>query len=97
MPNLVRQMPKYAVFTISLMLAAACHQLDPYAAKFPQVGLGDNRARVIDVMGQSPDTVNSVEVPLLMAEQLAWRAPSTRRVYLVLMVMDRTAAKFAVD
>lgn len=97
MPNLVRSMPKYTVFVISLMLAAACDQLDPYKAKFPQVGLGDNRARVIDVMGQSPDTVNSVEVPLLKVEQLAWRAPGTRRVYLVLMVMDRSAAKFTVD
>lgn len=97
MCNLIRPMPKYTVFVISMMLAVACGQLDPYTAKFPQVGLGDNRARVIDVMGRSPDTVNSVEVPLLKAEQLAWRAPGTGRVYLVLMVMDRTAAKFTVN
>lgn len=85
-----------AVLTTVLLLAAACGQFDPYAMKFPQIGIGDNRARVIELMGQ-PDSVNSVEVPLLKVEQLAWRAPGKGRIYLTLMVMDCTAAKFSVD
>lgn len=80
----------------TILLVTACVGHDPYATKYPQVALGDNRTRVIDVMGQ-PDSINSVEVPLLKAEQLAWRAPNKGRVYLVLMVMDRATAKLAVD
>lgn len=80
----------------TILLVTACIGHDPYITKFPQIALGDNHLHVIDLMGQ-PDSVNSVEVPLLKAEQLAWRAPVKGRTYLVLMVMDRTAAKFSVD
>ncbi|MBO3706115.1 MAG: hypothetical protein J5X21_06865 [Candidatus Accumulibacter sp.] len=80
----------------AILLVTACIGHDPYITKFPQIALGDNRVRVIDLMGQ-PDSVNSVEVPLLRAEQLAWRAHGKGRIYLVLIVMDRTAAKFSVD
>lgn len=79
-----------------ILLVTACAGYDPYATKYPQVALGDSRTRVIDVMGQ-PDSINSVEVPLLKAEQLAWRAPNRGRVYIVLIVMDHATAKFAVD
>jgi hypothetical protein len=60
------------------------------------VSLGDDRARVINLMGQ-PDCVNFVEVPLLKAEQWVWRAPGKGRVYVVMMTMDRTVAKLSVD
>lgn len=82
---------------MAVLLVTACVGYDPYVTKFPQIALGDNRARVIDLMGQQPDSVYSVEVPLLKAEQLAWRTPGKGRIYLVLVVMDRTAAKFSVD
>lgn len=86
-----------SLLAATILFVTACASYDPYAAKFPLVGLGDNRARVIEVMGQPPDSVNSVEVPLVKAEQLSWRSPGKGRLYLVLMVMDRTAAKFSVD
>jgi hypothetical protein len=70
--------------------------MDPYAGKYPQVGIGDDRARVISLMGQ-PDSVNSVEVPLLKADQLIWRAPGRGRVYVVTVIMDRAVAKLSVD
>lgn len=94
--------PRFASILPRLLLAAtillvtACAGRDPYATKYAQVALGDNRTRVIDVMGQ-PDSIDSVEVPWLKAEQLAWRAPYKGRVYLVLMVMDRATAKLSVD
>ncbi len=85
-----------SVLALAFLLLPACSQLDPYAAKYPQVGIGDDRARVISLMGQ-PDSVNSVEVPLLKAEQLVWRAPGKGRLYIVTVVMDRTVAKLSVD
>jgi len=84
------------VLALALLFLTACSQLDPYAAKYPQLAIGDDRARVIGVMGQ-PDSVNSVEVPLLKAEQLVWRAPGRGRVYVVTVIMDRAVAKLSVD
>ena len=91
-----RLIPGSAVLGLALLFLTACSQLDPYAAKFPQLAIGDDRTRVIGVMGQ-PDSVNSVEVPLLTAEQLVWRAPGRGRVYVVTVIMDRAVAKLSVD
>lgn len=88
--------PGRILLGIALLLGTSCGQLDPYATKYPQVGIGDDRARVISLMGQ-PDSVNSVEVPLLKAEQLVWRAPGKGRVYVVTVIMDHAVAKLSVD
>lgn len=84
------------VVAVTLLLVTACSQIDPFADKFQQVGLGDSRSRVVAVMGR-PESVNSVEIPLIKAEQMAWRAPMKGRVYIILIVMDHVAAKGAVD
>lgn len=85
-----------AIVVITFLLVTACSQFDPHADTFQQIGLGDSRARVVAVMGR-PESVNSVEIPLIKAEQMAWRAPMKGRVYIILIVMDHVAAKCAVD
>jgi hypothetical protein len=81
---------------MALLLVTACGRSDPYSTKFPQVGLGDDRARVIALMGP-PASVNSMEVPFLKAEQLVWRAPGSGRIYTVIVSLDRTVSKLSVD
>jgi len=81
-----------------LLLVAGCGTLDPYAERFPRVNLGDDSERVIETMGSRPEVVNSIEIPVLKAEQWAWRAPGIRgRVYIVLLIMDHAVAKASVD
>jgi hypothetical protein len=81
-----------------LLMVTGCGNLDPYAEKFPHVNFGDDGQRLIETMGNRPDVVNSVEVPMMKGEQWAWRAPGIRgRVYIVLLIMDHTVAKASVD
>jgi hypothetical protein len=86
------------VLGVLLLMVTGCGNLDPYAEKFPRVNIGDDSQHVIETMGNRPDVVNSVEVPVMKAEQWAWRAPGIRgRIYIVLLVMDHTVAKASVD
>ena len=87
-----------AVLGAPLLMATGCGNRDPFAERFPHISLGDDSQRVVETMGERPDVVNSVEVPVLKAEQWAWRAPGIRgRVYIVLLIMNHTAAKVVVD
>jgi hypothetical protein len=94
-PNAARPFQRVVV-AATLLLATACSQIDPLADKFQQVRIGDSRARVVAVMGP-PDSVNTVEVLLIKAEQIIWRAQIKGRAYIVLIVMDKIALKAAVD
>ena len=93
--KLTRRMP-LELLLMALLLVTACGRSDPYEAKFPQVGLGDDRPRVVALMGP-PASVNSIKVPLLKAEQWIWRAPGRGRIYTVIVSMDRTVAKVSVE
>lgn len=75
-----------------LMTLAGCNNFDPYAERFGNVQVGDSRERVVQVMGE-PSAVNSIEVPLVRAEQLTWKSPANARVYTVRLAMDRVATK----
>ena len=77
---------------VTVMVLTGCNNLDPYAEKFGSVEVGDSRERVVELMGQ-PSVVNSIEVPLVRAEQLTWKSPANARVYTVRLVMDRVATK----
>ena len=79
-----------------ILSAVACNNLDPYAEKWPQIEIADSRSRAIEVMG-SPTTVNSIEVPLVRAEQLTWKSSANQRVYILTIVMNRVAAKTIVQ
>lgn len=83
---------------IAAMLVAlsACNGLDPYADKFQnQLSIGDSRNRAVEVMGP-PSTVNSLEVPLLQLEQLAWKSASGH-VYVVHAVAGRVVSKSVIQ
>jgi hypothetical protein len=70
---------------------AACNPLDPYAARWREVAIGDTRAAVEQAMG-SPSAVHTLEMPLVKLEQADWKAV-TGRVYVVRFAMDRVVAK----
>ena len=72
-------------------VVAGCHKLDPYADKFHNIAIGAERRQAVEVMGP-PHSVNSIEVPLVRVEQLAWKAVSGR-VYIVHTAMDRVVSK----
>lgn len=75
-----------------VMALTGCKYFDTYEEKFGRVEIGDSRARVVEVMG-APDTANSIEVPLVTAEQLTWKSRASARVYTVRLVWGLVATK----
>lgn len=85
-------MMKKTLIAAAVVALSACNGLDPYADKFHnQLAIGDSRSHAVEVLGP-PSTVNSVEVPLLHLEQLAWKS-ANGRVYVVHTVADRVVSK----
>ena len=74
----------------------ACNALDPYADKFEHVSVGDTRASVLSTMG-TPSNANSLQLPMISVDSLAWRAPTNNKLYLILIAMDRVVAKSAIQ
>ena len=72
-----------------------CNLVDPYAAPWSQLSVGDSRARAEQVMGK-PTNVHSVEVPLVKLEQVFWRVPGGR-LYVLHFALDRVVAKTVLD
>lgn len=80
----------------TLLLVTACSQIDPLAEKFQQLSLGDSHTRVLELMGP-PTAINSVEIPWVKAEHLAWRTTRLGHVYMVFTIMNHVAAKAIID
>lgn len=74
----------------------SCGQLDPYQAKWNAIKLGDSRGTAVNSLGV-PSVVNSIEVPIFSAEQLAWRAPFGGHVYIMIVSFDRVVAKTVIN
>lgn len=79
----------------TLLITAACTQLDPYAEQFPRVAIGDSRVSIIGLLGE-PTSVNSIEVPFIKIEQLAWRPVGSRRVYFAYIFLGRVITKWII-
>ena len=85
----------FCLLAAGLMLVG-CDRLDPYASKFEQIEIGAERAEVVDRLGP-PSSVNSIEIPMMKIEQLAWRAPLGSRVYLVHTALGYVVSKSIVQ
>jgi hypothetical protein len=90
---------KHALISALVVLLAAlagCNNLlDPYAAAWGQLSVGDSRGNAQRLMGD-PNSVQAVEIPLVKLEQASWRTPSGR-VYLIHFALDRVVAKSVID
>lgn len=83
-----------AILTVATTFG--CSYIDPYAAKWDAIKVGDSRSIAVEALG-SPSVVNSVELSVLKAEQLAWRAPLGGRTYIMVTAMDRVVAKSVIN
>lgn len=83
---------KKILLITALALLTACNNLDPYAAAFPKIEIGDTRVRVIELMGE-PTLTNSTEVPLISVENLTWKSPANARSYVVHVIANRVVRK----
>ena len=88
-------MRKVLLLPTLLTLASACSQLDQHSDAWRRVAIGDTREAVQQVMG-APQSQQSIELPLVQLEQLAWRSYSGR-VYLVHFAMGHALTKVVVD
>lgn len=89
-------MVKRTLIAAMVVALSACNGLDPYADKFQnQLAIGDSRNRAVEVMGP-PSTVNSLEVPLLQLEQLAWKS-ANGRVYVIHTAAGRVVSKSVIQ
>ncbi len=89
-------MKKTLAGLLVVLSMTACNQtveLDKYAKPFQlQVSIGDHRSQVILAMGQ-PDSVQSLEVPLVKMETMTWKSYAGGHVYIVHVAMGRVVAK----
>lgn len=85
----------FAAFAFAMTLQG-CSAPDPYAEQWQRVQIGDSRADAVKALGM-PSAVNALEVPLVKFEQLAWRSPLDGRLYLMVTVLDRVAAKSIIN
>lgn len=87
-----------AMYTALLvLLMAGCEKTDPYVEKFQtQIAIGDSRSHVIEVMGTSPNSLSSIELPLIRVEQLVWKAPNGH-IYIIHTVMNKVLSKSAIQ
>jgi hypothetical protein len=82
-------------FLAGCVLAASllgCNHFDSLAEKFDKVAIGDSTPMVIETLGPA-ESKYSVEGPLFKIDQMAWRSQASGRVYTVIAVFDRVAAK----
>lgn len=75
-----------------IVALSACSAFDSYAEKFKTIAIGSSTVGVIATLGE-PDSIASIEWPLIKIEQLAWRSHISGRVYTVVTVLDRVAGK----
>lgn len=81
------------VFAVAVFAALiACNSFDLYAEKFDTISIGNSSASVIAILG-TPDSIDSIEGPLIKFEQMAWRSRISGRVYTIVTVLDRVAGK----
>ncbi|HRD48450.1 MAG: hypothetical protein JNK95_12625 [Candidatus Competibacter sp.] len=81
----------------TLVLAATgCNdlpaKLDLYEKPFAAIAIGDNRDRLIKMMGL-PSSINSLAIPMVQLEELIWKSPANLRIYSVFIAQDRVAMK----
>ena len=88
-------MKKRLLLLTLLSAAGACSQMDSHRAAWQRVGIGDSREAVLQQMG-SPHSQQSIELPLLQLDQMAWRSV-TGRVYLMHFALGRAVTKVVVD
>lgn len=86
----------YSSSLVSIATLSGCGWLDPYPSKFDQIAIGEARTKAVEVLGE-PASVNSIEVPLVKIEQLAWRAPFGSRVYIVHTALGYVVSKSVIQ
>jgi hypothetical protein len=75
-----------------IVVLFACDSLDSNTEKFNAISIGDSRESVIAALGE-PDSLASIEMPIMKLEQMAWHSSSSGRVYTVFSVLDRVVGK----
>ena len=88
-------MKKRLLLLTLLCAASACSQMDTHRDAWLRVGIGDSRETVLQQMGP-PRSQQSIELPLLQLDQMAWRSV-TGRVYLMHFALGRAVTKVVVD
>lgn len=79
-----------------VVMLGACSTFDTLASKFEKVAVGDSRASVVQTMG-TPEHSNTLEVPMVRLDTMAWKSALSGKVYLVLIALDRVVAKTAIQ
>ena len=78
-----------ATLVLSLM---ACHLPDSLEEPFVSVRIGATRDELMATMKQAPTTRSRIDLPLVDAEQIAWKS-LTGRQYVATLVVDRVISK----
>lgn len=88
--------PRLGAIVAFALTLGACNSMDSIADRFDKVSIGDSRSSVIAALG-SPSSANTLEVPMVRLDSMAWKSQANGKVYLVLVALDRVVAKTAIQ